>query len=50
MVSGCRVPIVRYPGGNYVSAFNWEDSVGPAEGGRGGSTWRGGPWSPTASA
>ena len=22
--------IVRYPGGNFVSAFNWEDSVGPA--------------------
>ncbi len=25
------VPIVRYPGGNFVSGFNWEDSVGPAE-------------------
>jgi len=24
------VPIVRYPGGNFVSGFNWEDSVGPA--------------------
>ena len=23
------VPIVRYPGGNFVSGFNWEDSVGP---------------------
>lgn len=25
------VPIVRYPGGNFVSGFRWEDSVGPAE-------------------
>ncbi|MCR4896096.1 MAG: alpha-N-arabinofuranosidase [Lachnospiraceae bacterium] len=23
------VPIVRYPGGNFVSGFRWEDSVGP---------------------
>ena len=23
------VPVVRYPGGNFVSAFDWEDSVGP---------------------
>ena len=25
------VPIVRYPGGNFVSGFRWEDSVGPRE-------------------
>ena len=25
------VPIIRYPGGNFVSGFNWEDSVGPVE-------------------
>lgn len=25
------VPIVRYPGGNFVSGFNWEDSVGPVD-------------------
>ncbi len=25
------VPVVRYPGGNYVSGFNWEDSVGPVD-------------------
>jgi alpha-N-arabinofuranosidase len=31
LVRELRVPIVRYPGGNYVSAFNWEDSVGPAD-------------------
>ena len=23
------MPVVRYPGGNFVSGFNWEDSVGP---------------------
>jgi len=23
--------IVRYPGGNFVSGYNWEDGVGPAE-------------------
>ncbi len=31
MVRELRVPIIRYPGGNYVSAFKWEDSVGPVE-------------------
>ena len=25
------VPIVRYPGGNFVSGYKWEDSVGPKE-------------------
>jgi alpha-N-arabinofuranosidase len=25
------VPIVRYPGGNFVSGFNWEDSIGPVD-------------------
>ncbi|MBW5447185.1 alpha-N-arabinofuranosidase [Cohnella sp. CFH 77786] len=24
-----RVPIIRYPGGNFVSGYNWEDGVGP---------------------
>jgi alpha-N-arabinofuranosidase len=24
--------IVRYPGGNFVSGYNWEDGVGPVEG------------------
>jgi alpha-N-arabinofuranosidase len=31
LVRELRVPLIRYPGGNYVSAFNWEDSVGPVE-------------------
>jgi alpha-N-arabinofuranosidase len=26
------VPIVRYPGGNFVSGYRWEDGVGPAAG------------------
>lgn len=26
-----NVPIVRYPGGNFVSGYNWEDGVGPVE-------------------
>ena len=30
LVKELGVPIVRYPGGNYVSNFFWEDSVGPA--------------------
>jgi alpha-N-arabinofuranosidase len=26
-----NVPIVRYPGGNFVSGYNWLDGVGPAK-------------------
>ncbi|WP_375535098.1 alpha-N-arabinofuranosidase [Alteribacillus sp. HJP-4] len=29
LVENLQVPIVRYPGGNMVSAYNWEDGVGP---------------------
>lgn len=29
LVKELNVPIVRYPGGNMVSAYNWEDGVGP---------------------
>ena len=25
------VPIVRYPGGNFVSGYNWQDGVGPKD-------------------
>lgn len=28
LVKDLGVPVVRYPGGNFVSGFNWEDSVG----------------------
>lgn len=30
-VKKLNVPIVRYPGGNFVSGYNWEDGVGPKE-------------------
>ena len=29
LVRQLNVPITRYPGGNFVSGFHWEDSVGP---------------------
>ena len=31
MVKELNVPIIRYPGGNFVSGYNWEDGVGPVE-------------------
>ncbi|MDO4460524.1 MAG: alpha-N-arabinofuranosidase [Clostridia bacterium] len=31
LVKELQIPIVRYPGGNFVSNFYWEDSVGPVE-------------------
>ena len=31
LVKKLNVPVVRYPGGNFVSGFRWEDSVGPKE-------------------
>lgn len=30
-VSELNVPLVRYPGGNFVSGYNWEDGIGPRE-------------------
>ncbi|MEE3233198.1 MAG: alpha-N-arabinofuranosidase [Candidatus Latescibacterota bacterium] len=29
LVRELKTPIVRYPGGNFVSGYNWEDGVGP---------------------
>lgn len=29
LVKELNVPIVRYPGGNFVSGYKWEDGVGP---------------------
>ena len=29
LVRQLRVPIIRYPGGNFVSGYRWEDGVGP---------------------
>ena len=31
LVKELDVPIVRYPGGNFVSAYNWEDGIGPRD-------------------
>ena len=31
LVRELQVPIVRYPGGNFVSGYDWEDGVGPKE-------------------
>jgi alpha-N-arabinofuranosidase len=28
-VKQLKVPIIRYPGGNFVSQYNWEDAIGP---------------------
>jgi alpha-N-arabinofuranosidase len=30
-VKGLDVPIMRYPGGNFVSGYNWLDGVGPKD-------------------
>ena len=32
MVKRLNVSVVRYPGGNFVSGFHWEDSIGPPQG------------------
>ncbi len=31
LVRALDTPICRYPGGNFVSAYNWEDGIGPRE-------------------
>jgi alpha-N-arabinofuranosidase len=31
LVKELQVPIIRYPGGNFVSSYNWEDGVGPVD-------------------
>lgn len=31
LVRELNIPVVRYPGGNYVSNFVWEDSIGPVK-------------------
>ena len=31
LVRETAVPVVRYPGGNFVSGYNWEDGIGPEE-------------------
>ena len=31
LVRELDMPLTRYPGGNFVSGYNWEDGVGPKE-------------------
>jgi len=31
LVKKLNVPIIRYPGGNFVSGYNWEDGTGPKD-------------------
>jgi alpha-N-arabinofuranosidase len=31
LVREINLPITRYPGGNFVSGYNWEDGVGPKD-------------------
>lgn len=31
LVRELNVPVVRYPGGNFVSGYNWEDGIGPKD-------------------
>ena len=31
LVKELNVPVVRYPGGNFVSGYKWEDGIGPKE-------------------
>ena len=31
LVKQLKLSSIRYPGGNFVSGFNWEDSIGPVE-------------------
>ena len=31
LVKELQVPIIRYPGGNFVSGYNWKNGIGPKE-------------------
>jgi len=31
LVRELDIPIIRYPGGNFVSGYRWEDGIGPAD-------------------
>ena len=31
LVKDLNIPLIRYPGGNFVSGYNWEDGIGPKE-------------------
>jgi alpha-N-arabinofuranosidase len=31
LVREMDIPVIRYPGGNFVSGYNWEDGIGPVQ-------------------
>ena len=31
MVKELNIPLIRYPGGNFLSGYNWEDGIGPQD-------------------
>ena len=31
LVKELNIPMIRYPGGNFVSGFRWEDNVSPCK-------------------
>ncbi len=31
LIQALRVPIIRYPGGNFVSGYDWKDGIGPKD-------------------
>ena len=31
LVRELKIPVVRWPGGNFVSGYNWEDGIGPKD-------------------
>jgi alpha-L-arabinofuranosidase len=31
LASELKIPVVRWPGGNFVSGYNWEDGIGPKD-------------------
>src|SRR5262249_30415200 len=31
LVKELKIPVVRWPGGNFVSGYNWQDGIGPKE-------------------
>lgn len=50
LVKELGVTTIRYPGGNFVSGYRWEDGVGPRESLLVVSTWPGTPAKTTSSA
>ena len=50
LVKELGATVVRYPGGNFVSGYNWHDSSGPWRSGRAGWTEPGTRWKRTPSA